>query len=50
MIVRLSIVTSLLALFAISFSTLVERDRHSHGAGIATVSQGCYDQGAVCVR
>lgn len=49
MIVRLSVVTSLLALFAVSFSTLVERDRHGHGM-VSTVSQGCYDQGAVCVR
>ena len=49
MIVRLSIVTSLMALFAISFSTLVEQDRHVHGS-FATVSHGCFDQGAVCVR
>ncbi|MBB3934527.1 hypothetical protein [Aureimonas phyllosphaerae] len=49
MIVRLSVVTSLLALFAVSFSTLVERDRAAHSP-VATVSQGCYDQGAVCVR
>ncbi|WP_156420904.1 hypothetical protein [Aureimonas sp. AU22] len=49
MIVRLSIVTSLMALFAISFSTLVEQDRQSHGP-LATATQGCYDRGAVCVR
>ncbi len=50
MLVRLSIVTSLLALFALSFSTLVEHDRRGHGAMATTVSHGCYDQGAICVR
>ncbi|WP_279477869.1 hypothetical protein [Aureimonas sp. SK2] len=49
MIVRLSIVTSLMALFALSFSALVSADRagHSH---FATASQGCFEKGAVCVR
>ena len=50
MLVRLSIVTSLLALFAVSFSTLVEHDRHGHGSMATMASHGCYDQGAVCVR
>ncbi|WP_168990457.1 hypothetical protein [Aureimonas flava] len=49
MLVRLSVVTSLMALFALSFSTLVEQDRHGHGM-MATASHGCFDQGAVCVR
>ncbi len=50
MLVRLSVVTTILALFALSFSTLVEHDRHGHGSMATTVSRGCYDQGAVCVR
>ncbi len=49
MIVRLSIVTSLMALFALSFSALVSMDRQAQGP-FATAAQGCFEKGAVCVR
>ncbi|WP_182085625.1 hypothetical protein [Aureimonas sp. ME7] len=49
MVFRLSVVTSLLALFAVSFSALVHHDRSGERAAQSVV-QGCYEQGAVCVR
>lgn len=48
MVFRLSIVTTLMAVFALSFSALVNLEAGERGplAG----ARGCYDQGAICVR
>ncbi|WP_185983094.1 hypothetical protein [Aureimonas mangrovi] len=48
MILRLAVLTILLALFAVSFSAIVEYDGRSANAWPQQPSAGCYDQGAVC--
>lgn len=47
MIVRLTLVTSLLALFAMSFAGVVESTRPSHAAFVPS-GGSCLDQGLVC--
>jgi hypothetical protein len=48
MILRLAVLTILLALFAVSFSAIVEYDGRSANAWPQQPSAGCYDQGAIC--
>lgn len=48
MVLRLSILTCLMALFALGFSSLVQSELRRDGPMAA--SAGCYDQGAVCAR
>lgn len=48
MIVRLAILSSILAVFAVSFSALVQYDGRNANAWSPQPSAGCYDQGAVC--
>ena len=45
MILRLSVVTTLMAVFAMGLSTLVEMNGRGDGHRIAG---GCFDRGAVC--
>ncbi|WP_156386318.1 hypothetical protein [Aureimonas sp. Leaf454] len=47
MIARLTILTSLLALFALSFAGLIETTRPSHASFSAT-APACLDRGLVC--
>lgn len=47
MIVRLAVLSTFLALFAVSFSAIVEYDGRSANAW-PQATGGCYDQGAVC--
>ncbi len=47
MILRLSLVTTLMAVFAVGLSTLVEMDGRQDAL---RASAGCHDRGAVCVR
>lgn len=46
MVFRLSLVTVLMAMFAVGFSELV--DHSSRPLSGMTAKQGCYDTGAVC--
>lgn len=48
MVVRLAVLSSILALFAVSFSALVHYDGRDANAWSGQPSAGCYDQGAVC--
>ena len=48
MILRLTVLTMLLALFAMGFSSLVESRQRMPGIG--TASAGCLDRGVICIR
>lgn len=51
MILRLAVLTTLLALFAFGFSALVEHDnRNAASAWNPQPVASCFDQGAVCPR
>ena len=48
MILRLTVMTVLMATFAVSFSALVEHDGRNANAYSQNPTAGCFDQGAVC--
>jgi len=47
MVLRLAVLTPLLAIFAFGFSTLVHSNNEAKRLAFAPFS-GCYDQGVVC--
>lgn len=47
MVLRLAVLTLLLAIFAFGFSTLVHSNNESRRLA-STPFSGCYDQGVVC--
>lgn len=48
MFVRLAVLSTLFALFAVSFSAIVEYEGRNANAWSPQPVAGCYDQGAVC--